>query len=177
MSLFELAIPIILRREGGFVNDAADPGGATNFGVSLRWLQAQGLLDELEQEEGDVTHDAVQAVKLMTPDEAKAFYRKFWWDAYHYGNIIAQAVATKVFDMSVNLGAPRAHRLLQIALAVPSDGVIGPATLAKANSANSILLINDLQQEQAGFYRDLVAKNPARQKFLAGWLNRAFDKC
>ena len=43
---FEAAIPTILRHEGGFSNDPQDVGGATNFGVSLRWLKAQGLLED-----------------------------------------------------------------------------------------------------------------------------------
>ena len=40
MSDFNDAIPTVLRHEGGFENDVNDPGGATNFGVSLRWLKA-----------------------------------------------------------------------------------------------------------------------------------------
>lgn len=180
MSSFDLAIPIILRHEGGFVNNPADPGGATNFGVSLRWLKAQGLLEDLEHLEGDLTNDNVVAViKNMTVDIAKGFYQRYWWDAYHYGDIVAQAVATKIFDMAVNLGAPRAHRMVQQALGFSldqRDGIIGPKTLAELNTMSSLTIIINLQNIQAQFYRNLVAANPARQKFLAGWLNRAYDR-
>lgn len=176
MSLFELAIPTVLRHEGGFVNDPNDPGGATNFGVSLRWLKAQGLLDELEIEEGDLTHDQVMEVKGMTVTIASGFYKQYWWDHYNYGAILPQAPATKIFDMAVNLGAPRAHRIVQSVVNVKQDGVIGPATLALLNTMNSMTLILDLQNEQARFYRQLALTNPARQKFLAGWLNRAYDR-
>ena len=48
MSDFESAIPTILRHEGKFEQNAADPGGVTNYGISLRWLKAQGLLENLE---------------------------------------------------------------------------------------------------------------------------------
>jgi lysozyme family protein len=176
MSLFELSIPTVLRHEGGFNNVSGDPGGATNFGVSLRWLRAQGLLEELEHEEGDVTHDEIQAIKLMTVAEAEAFYQRFWWDAYKYGTIIPQAVATKIFDMSVNLGAPRAHRMVQKALQLDQDGILGPKSMAELNTMSSLTVIISLQNTQAQFYRDLVTANPARQKFLQGWLNRAYDR-
>lgn len=176
MALFELAIPTVLRHEGGFVNDTADPGGATNYGVSLRWLKSQGLLDELAQEEGDLSHDDVMVVRNMTVLEASDFYKKWWWDKYNYGAIAPQAVATKVFDMSVNLGPPRAHRMVQQALQMPQDGILGPKTLAELNTMSSLTVIVNLQNIQAQFYRNLVLTNPARQKFLSGWLNRAFDR-
>jgi len=177
MSRFDLAIPIVLRREGGFANDAADPGGATNFGVSLRWLKAQGLLEELEHEESDLTHDEVMAVKLMTRDQAAAFYQKYWWNRYAYSNILAQVVATKIFDTAVNLGPPRAHRIAQQVVGVTQDGILGPGTLHELNTRNSLEVVTGLQTAQAQFYRDLVTANPARQKFLAGWLRRALDQC
>jgi lysozyme family protein len=177
MALIDLAIPTVLRHEGGFADVAGDPGGVTNFGVSLRWLKAQGLLDELEIEEGDLTHDQVMAVKTMTRDEAMGFYEKYWWGKYQYTLINPQAVATKIFDMAVNLGAPRAHRLVQIDLGIaPVDGVIGAVTLHALNTRNSLDLILGLQNAQAQFYKNLVLANPARQKFLKGWLGRAYDQ-
>jgi lysozyme family protein len=172
MSLFELAIPTVLRHEGGFVNDAADPGGATNFGVSLRWLKGQGLAGDIDHD-GDV--DAAD-IKAMTVDDAKALYRKFWWDAYHYESILAQAVATKIFDMAVNMGAPRAHKMVQQSMGLTQDGILGPQTLAQLNTRPSLDVIASLQSTQAQFYRDIVASNPAREKFLKGWLNRAYDR-
>lgn len=172
MSSFDLAIPTILRHEGGLVDNPNDPGGITNFGVSLRWLKSKGLA-------GDINHDGdVNAtdIKIMTVDEAKGFYHQFWWDAYKYGNIIAQAVATKVFDAAVNMGAPRAHMFAQAVVGTTQDGVIGPQTLAEINAMPSLKFIVAYQEQMAQFYRRLVALNPARQEFLKGWLNRAYDR-
>jgi len=42
MSTFETAWPTILRHEGGYCNNANDLGGPTKYGLSLRWLKAQG---------------------------------------------------------------------------------------------------------------------------------------
>ena len=176
MSLFELAIPIVLRREGGFVNNVNDPGGATNFGVSLRWLKSQNLLLELEHEEGDLTQDEVSVVKDMTQSEAESFYKTKWWDVGNYSAIIPQAVGTKVFDTAVNVGPKRAVIFAQQALLLTPDGVLGPKTLTSINATNSITLLNELQHNQADFYTRLVASNPARQPFLKGWLARAYDK-
>jgi lysozyme family protein len=176
MSLFELSIPVILRHEGGFVDNPNDPGGATNFGVSLRWLKSKGLLEDLEHLEGDKTQDEIMIIRSMTQPLASDFYRTYWWNAYSYGTIVAQMVATKVFDMSVNLGPPRAHRMVQQVLGVNQDGVLGPKSFQEINAASNLSLITRLQEAQASFYRGLVASNPTRQQFLQGWLNRAYDR-
>lgn len=175
MADFALSVPTVLRHEGGYVNDPNDPGGNTNFGVSLRWLKGQGLL-LAQLEADDHTQDVVQVIKQMTAQQAGAIYKQFWWDRYNYGDIIPQAVATKVFDTSVNMGASRSHKFLQKALGLIQDGVIGPGTLKAVNTMNSVTVIASFQQTQAAFYQYLVTENPSLQKFLAGWLNRAYDR-
>ena len=111
---FESEIPTNLRHEGGFNNDPADAGGATNFGVSLRWLKAQGLLEDLEQQ--DRTQDEIAVVREMTQEQASALYKSYFWNPNNYDAIDSQLVATKIFDCAVNMGAPRAHRIVQVAL-------------------------------------------------------------
>jgi lysozyme family protein len=175
MSDFNLAIPTTLRREGGYANDPSDPGGNTNFGVSLRWLKGQGLLiQELEAE--DHTQDVIQVIKTMTREQAEDIYRKLWWDKYGYSNILGQMIAGKVFDTAVNVGASRSHKFLQTSLGLTADGVLGPATLKAVNSTNNIMVYAAFQKQQAAFYQAIVTTNPSLQKFLQGWLNRAFDR-
>jgi lysozyme family protein len=175
MSTFDLAIPTVLRHEGGYVNNINDPGGATNFGVSLRWLKAKGLLADLEHEE-HIGDDEIAAMKLMNVDQAKQFYLTYWWTPFNYASIIAQMIATKVFDTSVNMGASRAHKFAQAIVGVPQDGIIGPKTIAEINAMSSLNFIVAYQNMQAQFYRGLVTTNPARQEFLKGWLARAYDR-
>lgn len=173
MSLFELAIPIVLRHEGGLVDNPNDPGGITNHGVSLRWLKSKGLAGDLNHD-GDV--DAAD-IKIMTADEAAGFYKTYWWDKYNYGAIVAQAVATKIFDTAVNMGPSRPAIFAQRIVGIePTTGNIGPRTLAAINAMPSLQFITAFQNAQAQFYRDLVAANPARSVFLNGWLNRAYDR-
>ena len=42
---FTAAVARVLEHEGGFVDDPVDPGGATNWGISLRYLKKAGAVD------------------------------------------------------------------------------------------------------------------------------------
>ena len=174
MSDFNDAIPTVLRHEGGFVDSPNDPGGATNFGVSLRWLKAKGLLEELEEQ--DKTQDEVLVVRSLTKEQAAGFYKAYWWDFYKYQNLTAQPVATKVFDTAVNIGASRAHKFLQGIVGVVQDGVLGPKSFSEANAMSPSVLVVRYQSMQAQYYRDLVVRNPKLEEFISGWLNRAYDR-
>lgn len=181
MADFDKAIPLLLMHEGGYVNNPNDPGGATNYGVSLRFLQDH-------PEAGDFDNDGkvdAEDIANMTVDDAKAIYKQFWWDAFNYGNINDQTVATKVFDLSVNMGAKRAHILLQTAidktfgLNLTCDGVLGPASLRVLNSITDgdqeQQLISAYCDETWAFYQRLIANNPKLSVFQKGWKNRAYS--
>jgi lysozyme family protein len=158
MATFDLAIPIVLRREGGYCWVEGDPGGETNFGISKR------------------SYPNVD-IKGLTAAGAGSIYFNDWWNRYNYSAILPQAVANKIFDMAVNLGASRAHKMVQQVLQLDQDGIIGPATLHELNTQSSLKIIVSLQDTQAAYYRDLVTADPTKQKFLSGWLNRAYDRC
>lgn len=160
MARFELAIDKVLSHEGGYVNDSADRGGETKFGISKRSYP-------------DVD------IRNLTLTKAKEIYQRDWWDSYGYEAIVSQVVATKVFDLAINMGAKQAHKLLQRALHangadVVVDGVIGPRTLRQVNLLASGELLPAYRSEAAGFYRAIVAKNPSQRKFINGWLKRAY---
>lgn len=157
MSTFELAIPVVLRHEGGYTSNSSDPGGETNFGISKR------------------SYPNVD-IKNLTIAAATEIYRRDWWDRYQYGNIAAQLVANKIFDSAVNMGASRAHKFAQSIVGVVQDGVLGPKSFSEINAYPSLKFITNYQNLQAQFYRDLVTANPARSVFLSGWLARAFDR-
>ena len=174
--LFEHAVAVVLAHEGGLVDDPADPGGVTNFGISFRFVDA---LDEDIDSDGDV--DAAD-VRDMTRDQAKALYRREFWDRYGYGKFHL-TVATKVFDLAVNMGPRQAHKCLQRACRaakatetpLDDDGVLGPKTRQAIMQAGDMRLLIALRSEAAGFYRALAIRDPVRERFLAGWLNRAYD--
>jgi len=186
VSDFNVAIPVILRHEGGWVNNKNDTGGATNFGVSLRWLLANGQIDNDHDGylDGDFNHDGIvdaRDIAAMSVADATDIYRREWWDYFGYGNISSDAVASKVFDMAVNMGGKQAHKILQRALIrcgiapLTVDGVLGNHTLASTNAVDQWRLLPALQNVQAEFYKGLVENNPGLAEFLTGWLRRAYD--
>lgn len=174
MSCFSKAVTVVLEHEGGFSNHEADPGGATNFGISLRWLKSQGMYGDLD-DDGDVDIDDIKAIDL---DTATRIYREKWWNKYHYDRIIDCGIATKVFDMSVNMGGNRAHRILQQAINslggnLIIDGIVGPITMKSVNIEDSSILLDEIRGEQKRFYLHLISKRPAMEVFRKGWLRRA----
>jgi len=172
MSSFDFALPVILAHEGGWSDNPRDPGGATKYGISLRFLRAQGI--DLDMD-GDVDADDVRA---LSPQHAAALYRARFWDAEGYGRIVDQQVATKVCDMSVNMGPRRAHRLCQRALnecgeRLEVDGVLGPDTVDAVNRTEARELLLELCAEQTAYYTTLAEVKPALAVFLVGWTRRA----
>lgn len=152
MARFEDVIGSTLQHEGGYVNNPADPGGETNFGITKR------------------DHPDVD-IRNLTVDGAKSIYREEYWKPW-MGEILSQVVASKVFDMGVNMGIGTAVKILQKALGVAVDGVFGPGTLAAVNNASDALL-PAYKQALAAHYQAIVAAKPAEAKFLNGWLARA----
>lgn len=176
MSSFELAIPVVLKHEGGFADNPKDPGGATNWGISIRYLRSIGEILDLD---GDGDMDAAD-MQLLPQGTAIEVYREFIWDPGRYGHISDQDVATKVFDLAVNMGARQAHKLLQRALracgvTLTEDGVIGMVTLAATNKVPGFPQLAALRSEAAGFYRALAATKPDLAVFLNNWIRRAYS--
>ncbi len=180
MAKFEKAIGTILKHEGGFVNHKSDPGGVTSYGISLRFLKDHPSDGDFDMD-GDV--DA-EDIKNMTQRQAMEIYHKHWWAKYGYRNINDQTIATKVLDFSVNMGAKRAHILLQAALNnafvlnLTEDGVLGPATIAVLNSiedSEEQILLTAYCDEAWGFYQRLIANKPSLAVFKKGWYNRAYS--
>lgn len=174
MARFEDSIGIVLQHEGGFVNHPNDPGGVTNFGVSLRFL-AEHPEDGDFDGDGDV--DGVD-IRRMTVADAKRIYRKHFWVPHRYDRINNQAVATKIFDMTVNMGARRSHILTQTALNtfglnLATDGVLGPRTISAINGIDSAAFLAELRRQCAGFYRRLIEQRPSLKVFERGWMARA----
>jgi len=160
------AVEVILDHEGGFVDNPADPGGATNYGITARVLgDWRGLGRAATPDE----------VKAMPPEEAVAIYRKRYWQ---YSAIQDQACATKVFDCAVNMGPHQAHILAQqaanaIGTAIAVDGILGEQSLAAINACDPQEYLNSLCHQQMAFYQNLVDRKPQLAVFRKGWMERA----
>jgi len=171
---FARAVDIVLRHEGGISNDPNDTGGMTKFGISLRFLEMEP--------DGDINGDSkIDEIDIsqLTRDQAIDLYWRKFWNLYQYNNFHDWKLATKVFDLAVNMGPLQSHKLLQQALQsvgikIKIDGKLGGITFKSANTANRDALLAALRSEAAGFYRTLCARNQNYEKFLTGWLNRAY---
>ncbi len=155
---FNKAFAFVMKNEGGYSNDASDAGGETKFGISKR-----------SYPDIDIAH--------LTEEQATEIYERDFWAPYAS---FPDRIATKVFDLAVNMGHRQAVLILQRvlrccgALNVKDDGILGPVTRSAVQVAHQDLLMVALRSEAAGVYRLLAAKNPSQQKFLNGWLKRSY---
>ncbi len=171
MANFDAFFPTLLKFEGGFVDDPADPGGATNKGITLQTFEgcARRLLG---------IAPTLEALKNLTDAQAGTIYKALYWDKVRGDNIEPQALANIVFDFYVNAGG-NATKLLQSVLnamgANPSvvvDGSIGPATLLALQGMDPKVVYQHYKQGRREYYHELVDNHPSLNKFLKGWLNR-----
>lgn len=156
---FDTALAEILRHEGGWVDHPADPGGATNRGVTLAslsdWLGRTATKAE---------------VKALTVADVAPIYRERYWNAVK-GDDLPAGVDLMVFDLAVNSGPGRAAKFLQEAVGAPADGQIGPATLAKVRALHPLAIIDGMAQRRERFYRGLGTFDT----FGRGWMKRLAD--
>jgi lysozyme family protein len=170
----------IVAREGGFVDDPDDPGGATNFGVTIHTLRRLGL--DLD---GNGITDAADVRALTRVRAVDIFIEQY----YHRTGIarLPEALRPSVFDMQVNAGA-NAVRILQRLLremghAVDVDGVIGPQTVAAAEAAANAApdhIADAYGIARRNYYFRLADTRPSSRKFArtraggkGGWIRRA----
>ncbi len=167
MASFDLFLPILLKFEGGYVNNPNDPGGETNLGITMATFQqcSHDLLGI------DPTSDNLKA---LTPGQAGIIYKANYWNKIQGDAYALQDLANIVCDFYVNAGG-NASKLLQTVLQgmgadITADGAIGPATMQALNSFSQVDVYNAYKQGRIQYYQALGAKYPM---FLKGWLYRA----
>jgi lysozyme family protein len=145
---FDHEIERVLDNEGGYVNNPADPGGETKFGISKR------------------SYPNVDIANL-TRDQAKALYLRDFWTPVH-GDDLPPMVAFMALDFAVNSGIQTSIRKLQAAAGVADDGHWGEVTQAAVKAANPVVLVLRLLAEHVDFRRKLSTF----KTFGAGWDGR-----
>ena len=155
---FKDAVKIILKHEGGYVNDPVDPGGETNMGISKR---AYPYLN----------------IKELTKKDAKDIYFKDYWLKAKCSKL-PEELRMIYFDMVVNMGKSRAVKILQKAITAKGvktavDGGIGPQTIS--NALKSGLEPDRLRSYRVKYYADLIGRKPKLEKYWFGWYRRALQ--
>lgn len=156
---FDRSLALVLRSEGGFVNNPKDPGGATNKGVTLETFRRTVKADA-----------TVADLKAITPAQVAAVYRKHYWDAVR-GDDLPSGVDYAVFDYAVNSGPGKAAKHLQGVVGAPIDGSIGPTTLKAAHQARPADIVKNLCSARLRFLQGL----PTWPTFGRGWNSRVIS--
>ena len=170
----------IVAREGGFVDDPDDPGGATNHGVTIHTMRRLGL--DLTR---DGTVDAAD-VRALTRGQAVDIFVDRYFTRPGLGGL-PEMLQPSVFDMQVNAGA-NALKILQrlcteMGFPCVEDGAIGPATIRAAQlafDAAPSLLADAYGIARRNYYYALADARPASRKYArrrdggkGGWITRA----
>lgn len=172
---FERAFKATIGHEGGFVDDPADSGGATRFGITERVARAHGYGDRMD------------ALPIET---ARAIAREQYWHPLRLDDVAGESerIAAELFDTGYNAGIGTAGQMLQRALTVLNrggldyadlvvDGIVGPMTLAALRAFLDVretdgegVLLKALNCLQGARYIELAERRVSRERFLYGWL-------
>jgi len=151
---FQECLDLVLKSEGGWVNNPADPGGETNLGVTKRvWVEYVG--------------HPVDSLKKLTKDDVAPLYELKYWRPC-YCEVLPRGLDFVVFSMGVNAGPGRSVKLLQSSLGCVPDGVIGPRTRELISASNSTNLIEKFSTVRREYYQSLKTF----PVFGKGWLAR-----
>ena len=155
----------ILQREGGYVDDPADRGGATNHGITLETFRQWRNNPHLTKND------------LMGLDihEARKIYRKKYIDEPGISLIPDDRVRAQVADYGVNSGPRTAIKALQRVIGVKADGYIGPVTQAALRRFGYIRANNLLVRERCLHYARIMNHDHGQARFAEGWIRRAFE--
>lgn len=188
MADVNILLPFILRWEGGFVNDPADAGGATNKGVTIGTWRQVGY-----DKDGDGDID-VKDLKLLTNNDVRdRVLKPHYWDRWKADNIHSQKIANILVDWVWGSGK---HGIVipQRLLGVKDDGIVGEKTLSAVNFADPDQLFDAIYKARVKFFNDITNSSIAtyekkigrkateselmkhtNKRFLKGWLNRLAD--
>lgn len=175
--------PIIKKWEGGFVNDPADAGGATNKGVTLNTYRNYCRLKKLP-------YPGIAELKAITDDTVVDILRIYYWNPCKADEIKNQSIANLIVNSVWGSGLGYIKKIQEVC-GVKADGVIGKFTLAAINNSNQKELFDKLWNRRKKFFEDIVRNSIAayekkigrkatenellrhtNKRFLKGWLNR-----
>ena len=180
MAEFINAFQQMIAHEGGYVNDPDDPGGATNFGVTIGTMRSLGM---------DLNKDGridVQDVRALTRAQAEQIFVEHYFRRPRLAELPV-ALQPSLFDMYVNAGN-NAVKILQrlitrMGFAATDDGIVGPRTIAAAQAAAQAAprhIADAYGIERRNYYYALADARPPSRKYATtraggkgGWITRA----
>lgn len=161
MELFDQAFQIVIGHEGRFSNDPEDPGNWTGG------AKGKGELRGTKYGISAASYPGYDIYQL-TLDDAKALYNRDYWKPLRIFDL-PDPIAILMFDMAVNMGKVRAVELVQRALGVKTDGILGPATRAAIKAMDKGPLVREITVQRIMYYTSLETF----KTFGLGWVRRA----
>lgn len=167
MAKVEILAPYIKKWEGGFANDPADRGGATNKGVTIATFEAYCKAKSLPR-------PSVERLKRMTDAEWIDILKTMFWDRWQADKIKSQKLANILVDWVWGSGV-YGIKIPQRILGVKQDGIVGDETLKALNAQEPDKLFQVIYEARKKYLNDITISRPANKRFLKGWLNRLDD--
>ena len=167
MAKVEILAPYIKKWEGGFANDPADRGGATNKGVTIATFEAYCKAKSLPRPN-------VERLKRMTDGEWLDILKTMFWDRWQADKIKSQKLANILVDWVWGSGV-YGIKIPQRILGVKQDGIVGNKTLEALNAQAPDKLFQVIYEARKKYLNDIAISRPANKRFLKGWLNRLDD--
>jgi hypothetical protein len=156
---FPQCFALVLKNEGGYVDNPSDPGGATNLGCTKATWEAW------------VGHPVTKDdIKALTPNDVMPLYKAKYWDTIK-GDDLPEGVDYAVFDYAINSGPSRAAKALQSLLSVTIDGQIGAATLRALETSNPREVATAVCEARLAFLQSLSTY----ATFGKGWSRRVSE--
>lgn len=155
---FNAALELVLKHEGGFAHHKADPGGATNKGITQRTYNGY------QRRKG---RKPLQSVRFISDDEVRAIYHGQYWDAVK-ADELPHGVDYCTFDAAVNSGPSRGAKWLQRAVLANPDGMVGNETLGKVKTVPAYTIILRMCEDRMSFLQRLGNWST----FGKGWTRR-----
>ena len=172
LTMFNAALPLLLRFEGGLSDAPSDRGGLTNYGITQATFDAW-----------NVGRDRPRvSVRTITDAEVREIYRELYWVPSGAHRFVGETftLSFTLFDGAVNFGVPQGTRFLQRAInnytrggeKLSEDGIFGQKTEAAARSLKPRALVEEIVRLRIEYRMEIVKRNPSQAKFLSGWLSR-----
>lgn len=175
----------LIKLEGGYVDDPDDKGGETYKGISrnnfpnwMGWL----IIDSAKDSQN---FPGLLKANMNLSGLVEDFYFHNFWKKMNC-DFVPDAIASELFELSVNVGVSKATTILQSALNILNnnqkkypdiriDGKFGNKTLSTLQRAlenvSNKLIFNVINILQGCFYIELMIKNPVYEKYI-GWFKR-----
>lgn len=165
----------VIGKEGGYVNNPADRGGPTNWGITQMTARAHGFTGDM---------------RTMTRDQAVAIYEADYWTGPRFDQVatISPTIGAELMDTGVNMGPSVAAKFLQRWLNAFNqqgklypdmvvDGQLGPRSILALKTFITLrgkegeaTLLKALNCSQGARYLDIMEANPSQEAFGYGWL-------